>query len=58
MSENEKAIEKAINNIKASFAVEGLYLSDSEERLIQKKVTDQLSDEEFLNKVKNLNTLE
>lgn len=58
MSENEKTIEKAINNTKASFAVEGLYLSDSKERLIQKKITGQFSDEEFLSEVKKLNKLE
>jgi len=58
VKDKEKAIEKAIKNTKASFAVEGLYLSSEGEKLIRKKVNGELSDKEFLHEVKKLNKLE
>jgi len=58
VTDKEKVIEKAIKNTKASFAVEGLYLSSEEEKLIRKKVNGDLSDKEFLQEVKKLNNLE
>ncbi|MEH6867930.1 antitoxin VbhA family protein [Priestia megaterium] len=58
MKNNKKDIKKAIENTKASFAVEGHYLSSEEEELIRKKVNGELSDKEFLHEVKKLNELE
>jgi DNA-dependent RNA polymerase auxiliary subunit epsilon len=58
MKNNKKDIKKAIENTKASFAVEGLYLSSEEEKLIRKKVNGELSHIEFIQEVKKLNKLE
>ncbi|MEW4242337.1 antitoxin VbhA family protein [Priestia megaterium] len=56
-SKQEK-LEKALKNTKASFAVEGLDITDKEEKLIRAKANGEITREEFLREVKKLHGLQ
>ncbi|MFC0416374.1 hypothetical protein ACFFHH_13050 [Cytobacillus solani] len=42
-----KSVSKAIKEAKASLAVEGLYMKPEIEKLIEMKMTNKISEEEF-----------
>ncbi|MFD1990633.1 hypothetical protein ACFSGI_11745 [Paenibacillus nicotianae] len=44
---NQEEANRALENAKASLAVEGLYLPESEQQLIKLKLTGQITELEF-----------
>lgn len=44
---NEQEANRALENAKASLAVEGMYLPESEQQLIKMKLTGQITDVQF-----------
>lgn len=51
---NEEQINQMLSNAKASLAMEGLYVTPEEEALVKRKFLNEISEEEFLQRVMEL----